>query len=425
MPHVLRRPLQLVAAGQQFGTQLGIAPTVGDVPLARRDDLERLLALLVEVRHALGRLGFAHQFAVLAQHRHGRLTSREGGLAGDLLVGRLVDDPIRGLAHDAPVASDDRAGRQLQLAPPGDVGQVAEGTAHRDTRALLGLGVRMSQHGHLDTEGRRSDRRPEQRLVALVVGVGDQRTTGGQQFGTSGLDQHLAAVGTMEVQRVVEAVVLPRLELGLGDRGLEGDIPQRRSVRQIGLTARVVVQECPLGDRLCLVRDRAVQRVPVDRQADMAPQILEDLLVDGRQLETQLHEVAAADRDGVLLVGLGGRGEVRIVGQRRLAAHAVEVLDAPFGGQPVVVPAHRVEDVLAAHPLVASDQIGVGVAENVADVQRTGHRGRGSIDRIDLLAGFRPAEGVGALIAPAGGPPVLEALQHWTLRYLPAGGVGG
>jgi hypothetical protein len=43
--------------------------------------------------------------------------------------------------------------------------------------------------------------------------------------------------------------------------------------------------------------------------------------------------------------------ERRVVRQRRIAADAVEVLDAPFRGQPVVVPPHRVEHRLAAHAL--------------------------------------------------------------------------
>ena len=61
--------------------------------------------------------------------------------------------------------------------------------------------------------------------------------------------------------------------------------------------------------------------------------------------------------------------EVGVVRQRRFAAHAGDVLHASFGGQAVVVPAERVEDGLAGHPLEAGDRVGVGVAEHVADVQ--------------------------------------------------------
>ena len=56
------------------------------------------------------------------------------------------------------------------------------------------------------------------------------------------------------------------------------------------------------------------------------------------------------------LARLGRRLEGRIVRQRRIAAHAEVVLHAPLGRQAVVVPAHRIEDGLAAHPLEAGDE---------------------------------------------------------------------
>ena len=62
------------------------------------------------------------------------------------------------------------------------------------------------------------------------------------------------------------------------------------------------------------------------------------------------------------------RRERRVEGLRRVAAHAVEVLHPALGGQAVVVPADRVEDGLAAHPLVAGEGVGLGVAEHVPDV---------------------------------------------------------
>jgi hypothetical protein len=64
-----------------------------------------------------------------------------------------------------PVAGDDRAGRQLQLAPPDDVGEVTEGAAHGDAGALVRLGGRVRQHRHLDAEQRRGDGRAEERLA--------------------------------------------------------------------------------------------------------------------------------------------------------------------------------------------------------------------------------------------------------------------
>ena len=64
------------------------------------------------------------------------------------------------------------------------------------------------------------------------------------------------------------------------------------------------------------------------------------------------------------------RLERRVVRQRRVAPFAIVVLHAPLGGQPVVVPAHRVEHLEATHPLVAGHDVGVRVREHVPHVER-------------------------------------------------------
>ena len=97
----------------------------------------------------------------------------------------------------------------------------------------------------------------------------------------------------------------------------------------------------------------------------------------------QLDEVLPGDRH-LLLARLRRRLERRVVRQRRVAAHPVVVLDPPLGRQAVVVPPHRVEDLAAAHALVARDGVGVRVGEHVPDVQRAAHRGRRGVDRVDL-----------------------------------------
>src|SRR5690606_3555401 len=126
----------------------------------------------------------------------------------------------------------------------------------------------------------------------------------------------------------------------------------------------------------------------------------------------QLDEVPPGDGDLALGVGLGGRGEVRVVGDRRVAADAVVVLHPALGGQAVVVPAHRVEHGLAAHPLVAGDQVGVGVGEGVADVQRPRDRRRGGVDGVDLVAGLGAVETVDAGLVPYVDPFRLDAVER-------------
>jgi hypothetical protein len=273
----------------------------------------------------------------------------------------------------------------------------------------------------LDTEHRRGDRRPEQVLVALVVRMRDERHHAGDQLGPGGLDVDGAprTIGgrPVEVHAVVVAVVLLRLQLGLRDRGLERDVPEGRRLLEVGLAPGEVAQESALTGQLRLGTDGRVVLVPVDREAEGAPQRLEDLLVLLDQLLAELDEVGPADRHLALGVGLLGRGEVVLVGERRVAADAEVVLHPPLGRQPVVVPAHGVEHGLAAHPLEPRDQVGVGVGEDVPDVQRPAHGGRRGVDRVDVLARLGAVEGVGLVAPPALDPLLLEALEGRLVGY--------
>ena len=248
----MRHPGDLVAAGDQRGAQIGVAAAVGDVPLPGRDDLERLVALLVEVRDALGGLSARRR----GRRRRGArrptisravnvvLPESSANAARPCVVG----DPLRHVAQDAAVATDDRAVGQLQLAPPLDVGEVAERAAHGDAGALVHLGGVVGEDRHLDAEQRRADGGAEQVLVALVVRVRDERDAGGDQLGAGGLDVD-RSVGVVVRDPVVGAGVVAGLELGLGDGGLVGDVPQRRGVLLVGLAAGDVAQERALARR--------------------------------------------------------------------------------------------------------------------------------------------------------------------------------
>ena len=104
--HVAGDPVDLVAARDELLAQVGVAAAVGDVPLAGRDDLERLVAPLVEVGHALGRLRLAVEVAGLAQRRDRQLAGRERRLAGEL-----------GVALAARVGRRSTRGRRARMRP--------------------------------------------------------------------------------------------------------------------------------------------------------------------------------------------------------------------------------------------------------------------------------------------------------------------
>ena len=216
---------------------------------------------------------------------------------------------------------------------------------------------------------------------------------------------------------MVGAGVVPGLELGLRDRGLERDVPQGRGLLEVGLAPGEVAQERALGGDPGLGADRRVVLLPVHRQAEGPPQLLEHLLVLQHELLAQLDEVRPADRQLTLRVRLRGWHEAGVVRQRRVTAHAVVVLHPALGGQAVVVPPHRVEDLLATHPLVARDQVGVGVGEDVAHVQRAGDGGGRRVDGVHLVAGLGAVEGVGVVGLPARRPGGLQPLERRLVRY--------
>ena len=163
---------------------------------------------------------------------------------------------------------------------------------------------------------------------------------------------------------------------------------------------------------LCAAADGRVGHRPVNRQAKVAPQLFERLLVLHREPCAQLDEVRARHREWVL-AGFLRRYERGVERQRRIAAHPKIVLHAPLGRQAVVVPSHRIEHGLPPHALETGDDVGVGVGEDVTDVQRAAHRRRRGVDRKDLGARPRAIEAIERIGVPALGPFLLETLERW------------
>ena len=435
--HVGRMPRHLRAAGDQRVAQVGVAPAVADVPLAARHDLERPVALLEELDRMGDRAGLADQLARLPQQLHGCVAGAAHGPARDAGV-RLTPgsalDAVRRIGCDAAPAVHDGAHRQVQLAPPRHVGGVAERADHGDAGALVGLGQVMRHHRHLHPEQRRGDRRAEQRLVPGVFGVGHQRHARRQQFRPSGLDLHrpvrssaaasAVRAGAVEGDAVVGAGPLAVFQFGLRHGGAERHVPQRGRLDLVRLAPLEIPQERPLRDALAALVDGGVGHRPVHAQPELAPQSLEGMLVFRGEHVAQLDEIAPRDRqlapclDGLRIAAVSRRLKARVVGQRRVAAHPEVVLDAPLGGQAVVVPAHWVEDLVAGHAPVAGDVVGVGVAEHVPHVQRAAHGGRRRVDAEHLLAGGGAVEAVHAVGFPALRPLRFQPVHGGPVGYL-------
>ncbi len=257
--------------------------------------------------------------------------------------------------------------------------------------------------------------------------MGDERDARGDQLGSRRLDDDVAvAVGTREADRVVRARHLAVLELGLRDRGAEVDVPERRRLGLVRLAAGEVAQERAL-------RRRAARRSPivvyvmrpVDRETERGATAPRTSARPRRRAARTARRSSAARSRSACFGGFGRRRERRVVRQRRVAADAVVVLHPALGGQAVVVPAHRVEDLVAPHAPVAGDGVGVRVDEHGAHVQRPAHRRRRRVDGEDLGAALRPVEPVGAVGLPARRPLLLEPVEASASPARPCGRVYG
>ena len=397
-------------------------------PLPARDDLERAVALLVELHRVRDRARLADQQTGLGQGRHDVATRLRSGATDQAFVIRGAvggGSPTGEVRLDEPtVAADDRPDRQAQLALPLHVGRVAERTDHGDAGALgrVGQTVRVDRHGHI--EQRRCRRTAEKVLVALVIRVRDQGDARRQQLRPRrfDLDRAGAVDGHAESDPVVRRRDVSILLLGLGHGGLEVDVPRGRRECVVDLARGQFAQELPLRRALRLLADRRVRHRPVDREAELAPQRFVRLLVLDRELRAQLDEVPPGEpQRGSLALGRvprrHRRRHVRHVRQRRVAPHVEIVLHAALGRQAVVVEAHGVEHFGATHPPEPGDHVGVRVAEHVPDVQAAAHRRRRRVDGVDLVTRTAPVEPVGRLGVPALGVLVFDAVQRGFLGH--------
>ncbi len=226
------------------------------------------------------------------------------------------------------------------------------------------------------------------------------------------------AVRAAEHELVVRPGQLLVLQLGLGDRRPHVDVPQRRRLGSVGEVAvrrgagtRAATCAWPWSRSWCRCGPSRPTGPTFDQRSWYSASNC------GHDLLAQLDEVRPADRDRPgLRVDLLGALEVGVVGEGGVDDGAGDELDAALDVEAVVVPAHRVEDLLAAHALVAGDEVGVRVAEDVPGVQRAAHRGRRRVDGEDLGAGLRAVEPVGAVGLPAGAPLRLQPLERRLLR---------
>ena len=260
---------------------------------------------------------------------------------------------------------------------------------------------------------------PEDREVAAVAAA-----VGGDLL----VGQHGAQTGAPIDQRVTQVhetvLVDHRGALGRGEvrPGLAGVL-----AGEFARAGDELVDQLGDASGLALI---GVEPGVVDLQEDpLCPAVEVD--VCGRDTTTLVvAEAEASDLTQVALDVLLGR-------RPRVCARLDGVL---LGGQPEGVEAHRVQDVLAGHPLVAREDVAGDEAQRVADVQT---RARGVGEHVldeQLVGGVGAAaaeraqvtgqrsDGIGCLVGMLVGPGLLPALLELArnLRGVAmSGGAGG
>ena len=231
-----------------------------DEPLAAGHDLQRAIALLVELDVVVIGLGSPGDRRCRAATRRSwpapsspQTRQLVIGLLGSRRRRRSPSPPRPRHPAQRAIGLDDRADRQLQLAPPGDVGGIAECADHGDAAALFRIGQCMCQHRHPHAEDRRHDVGAKQRLGPRIVRMRNQGHAGRDQFRPGRLDgDDAAAIGLGEVNPMVRTRLLAVFQFAWHGRP-EIHVPQRRGfdlVRQaLGEMTQKHDLRHPLGGR--------------------------------------------------------------------------------------------------------------------------------------------------------------------------------
>ena len=166
-----------------------------------------------------------------------------------------------------------------------------------------------------------------------------------------------------------------------------------------------------------MIINRCILLFPIDRQPELLPKFLKALLVHFRKVPAELDKIGPADHLGRFL-RITSRFEVWQVRKVRVAANVEEVLHTSFGGQTVVIPPHGIEDIHSSHAALAHDQILMGVAENVADVEGAAYSWGRRVHNESFVASTHWIPAINTHFLPSSPPFALDFFGRILFRQL-------
>ena len=322
-------------------------------PLVRQPWLHHRVAAVAVAHAVLVRLHL-HEPAGLLEHRHHLFPRVEA--VGAAERGRHAARRVGPFVHRARLIDHDGRG-QMMPEPHLEIVRVVRRRDLHHAGTEGGIGVRVRDHGDLDVHDRQHHLLPDERGVALVVGIHGHRHVAEHRLRPRRGDDHAAP-------RIAHHRIGDVIELAVGLHRLGFFIAERRE------TARAPVDHAvPLVDQAVFVEpherlahrarqgggERVRRARPVAARADRF-ELLEDRAPRfGDEGLRALHERVAAQ----VVLGLSLSGEL--------------LLDDVLRRDPRVIRARHPEGLVARHPPPANEHILHGVVESVAHVQNSSH----------------------------------------------------
>ena len=162
--HETRRPSELISGLQEVLTKRGITSAIAQVPLPRRDDLERTVIFFEELNGMFDRQRRSDQGVTRLQrldYPPTRFCNRTSRNLHVRCASFLQHDPVRQVMLHATVLIEDHACWKIKFMPPDHICEIATGTDHRKAGAFRRIGERMRFHRHVHAKPRATDRPAE------------------------------------------------------------------------------------------------------------------------------------------------------------------------------------------------------------------------------------------------------------------------